>query len=435
MLNKSECIFSNIVARKKAGINILWHSEAWWMMAWLTGCFSVLHTSEAHAADHDTVLLCSQIQVRPPHGLLWPDRLWLHGWRGLQGGRDFAEYLGGGRHSTCVTTCVFWMSSCAVNRCGCWRWTVTQLSIQTVRCWRRSYPELLWRHWVSLLLLLINISLSHFISLCACCRRSSLYLMCICLLIGLWSVIPPKHVFICCHPLDLTLEIFNKCRLGQRILPLASQREFVLLYNGVYPPDLAVACSRSITSNELNHKSPKKTQKTEPRRCKSGIEGRNVPSAPPDSPVNVSASCEGRGGLKSIHCPTTSPLYPSSPSVQTVRNKNPRPRVELKLSKCTLRHHLKAAGAGGHSKTQQNTRILMLLSSPALSEGLSVHESSGTETQLPARAPPPLCQSKQRAEDLSEEVLQEDTKSVVSEMKEELWRCMCKTAVIFESFV
>ncbi|XP_030279131.1 protein polyglycylase TTLL10 isoform X2 [Sparus aurata] len=220
--------------------------------------------------------------------------------------------------------------------------------------------------------------------------------------------------------LDLTLEIFNKCRLGQRILPLASQREFVLLYNGVYPPDLAVACSRSITSNELNHKSPKKTQKTEPRRCKSGIEGRNVPSAPPDSPVNVSASCEGRGGLKSIHCPTTSPLYPSSPSVQTVRNKNPRPRVELKLSKCTLRHHLKAAGAGGHSKTQQNTRILMLLSSPALSEGLSVHESSGTETQLPARAPPPLCQSKQRAEDLSEEVLQEDTKSVVSEMKEEL---------------
>lgn len=402
------------------------------IMARLTCCLSVLHTSEAHAADHDAVLLCSQIQVRPPTGLLWPDWLRLHGWRGLQGGRDFAKYLGGGRHSTCVTTCVFWMSSCAVNRCGCWRWTVIQLSIQTVKCWRRSYPELLWRRWVSSLLLLINISLSHFISLCACCRRSSPYLIYISLLNG-QKCDTTQTCLSAVTPLDLTLEIFNKCRLRQRILPLASQREFVLLYNGVYPPDLALACSRSNTSAELNQKSPKKTQKTEPRRCKSGIEGRTVPSASPDISVNVSGSCEGRGGIKSIHCPTASPLQPISPSVQTVRNKNPRPRVELKLSKCTLRHHLNVSGDGGHSETQQKTRIIMSLSSPALSEGISVHESSETMTRLPPHAPLPLCQSKQRAEDLSEEALKEDTKSVVSETKEELWCFMCKTTVILRA--
>lgn len=53
--------------------------------------------------------------------------------------------------SMCFNVPVFTpvMSSCAPNRCGCWRWTVIQLSIQTVKCLRRSYPALLWRHWVS----------------------------------------------------------------------------------------------------------------------------------------------------------------------------------------------------------------------------------------------------------------------------------------------
>lgn len=35
--------------------------------------------------------------------------------------------------------------------------------------------------------------------------------------------------------LDLTLEIFNKCRRGQRILPLSSQKDFVLLFKGLFP--------------------------------------------------------------------------------------------------------------------------------------------------------------------------------------------------------
>nr|XP_046252153.1 protein polyglycylase TTLL10 isoform X2 [Scatophagus argus] len=196
--------------------------------------------------------------------------------------------------------------------------------------------------------------------------------------------------------LDLTLEIFNKCRLRQRILPLASQRDFVLLYNGVYPPDLVLACSKSNASSECNQKNTKKTQMTEPRRFKSGTTGKIMPFAPPDSLVNISASGEGRGGSKPGHHPTTSttisPLHPSSQPVQTVTNKIPRPQVKLKPNKCTLHHHLKAADDARCSITQQNSRIIMSLSSPVLRDGISVCGS------------PPVCGNKQK-EDPGEEEL------------------------------
>lgn len=209
--------------------------------------------------------------------------------------------------------------------------------------------------------------------------------------------------------LDLTLEIFYKCRLRQRILPLASQRKFVLLYNGVYPPDSVLACSKSNTSREFNQKGTKKTQNTEPRRWKSGTEGKIVPSASPDSAVNVLASGEGRDASESSCRPTistaTSPLHPSRPSVHTVQNKNPRHRVELKPSKCTLHHNLKVAhDAAESSKTGQKTRIIMSLSSPVLREGISACGSAVT-TSFPPHAAPPVCGNKQTGEDPDEEEL------------------------------
>ncbi|XP_028439794.1 protein polyglycylase TTLL10 isoform X1 [Perca flavescens] len=221
--------------------------------------------------------------------------------------------------------------------------------------------------------------------------------------------------------LDLSLEIFNKCRLTQKILPLASQRDFVLLYNGVFPPDSVLACSKSNTNGELNQKG---TKQTEPRRCKSGTEGQIVHTSTPDN-VNVSASVEGRGSSRSGQCPTTStaasPLHQSSPSLQgpsylhssskrTVRNKNPRSRVELQLGKCTFHHHLKAADDIKHSKAQQKTRIIMTLSSP----GISVGGSPETKTPFPPHAELPVCGNK------CEEELREDKNSYVYNMKEEL---------------
>lgn len=43
---------------------------------------------------------------------------------------------------------------------------------------------------------------------------------------------------------DLSLEIFHKCRLKKPVLPLANQREFVLLYNGT---------SSGKTSSSVSH--------------------------------------------------------------------------------------------------------------------------------------------------------------------------------------
>lgn len=209
--------------------------------------------------------------------------------------------------------------------------------------------------------------------------------------------------------LDLTLEIFNKCRLRQRILPLASQREFVLLYNGVYPPDSVVVCSKSNTSSEFNQKS---TKKTKPRRSKSGTEGKIVPSATPDSAVNVLANSEGRGGSESGCRLTTSPLHPSCPSVHTVKNKNPRPRVELKPNKCTLHQNLKAPdGAAECSKTQRKMRMIKSLPSPALSEGISIC-SLETTTSLPPPDAPPVWGNKRRGEDPDKDELRRGHKEL-----------------------
>lgn len=121
--------------------------------------------------------------------------------------------------------------------------------------------------------------------------------------------------------LDLSLEIFNKCRLKRPILPLASQRDFLLLYNGVNPSEST--CSKKSTSRESNRKNTKTSPKAEATRCKSGPEGKIASLASPKS--------------------TSTPAgQPDCPRVQTLNKKNPRLQVELKPSKCTLIHHLRA---------------------------------------------------------------------------------------------
>lgn len=125
-------------------------------------------------------------------------------------------------------------------------------------------------------------------------------------------VILPRHVMfmrLSEHVLDLTLEIFNKCRLGQRILPLASQREFSLLYNENYPPDLLPASRRSYTFNRRRNS---KAKNTELRRWKSGS-SKQAPLVSPD----------GAGEKKPR--PTTSVL-----------NKKGRARMEIQSIRQTL---------------------------------------------------------------------------------------------------
>ncbi|XP_040049265.2 protein polyglycylase TTLL10 isoform X3 [Gasterosteus aculeatus] len=64
------------------------------------------------------------------------------------------------------------------------------------------------------------------------------------------EVIPSTVV----ETLDITLEIFDKCRLKERILPLASQRDFVLL-NRIIPRESVAVCSESLTLTQKNHRS------------------------------------------------------------------------------------------------------------------------------------------------------------------------------------
>lgn len=60
---------------------------------------------------------------------------------------------------------------------------------------------------------------------------------------------------------DLSIEIFHKCRNRKPMLPLASQRDFVLLYNG--------AGSSEKTSSGVSNQ---KTAKTSPKTCTSKSE-------------------------------------------------------------------------------------------------------------------------------------------------------------------
>ncbi|CAG6021134.1 unnamed protein product [Menidia menidia] len=86
--------------------------------------------------------------------------------------------------------------------------------------------------------------------------------------------------------MDLTLEIFNKRRLRNRILPLAAQREFVLLHDGALTPGPSQANGNRNANRVCYPKTTNKSQITESRWQKSGVEGMCVSSFP-DNSVNV----------------------------------------------------------------------------------------------------------------------------------------------------
>ncbi|XP_037540456.1 protein polyglycylase TTLL10 [Nematolebias whitei] len=88
------------------------------------------------------------------------------------------------------------------------------------------------------------------------------------------DVIPSTVV----ETLDLTLEIFNKRRLKQKIFPLVSQRDFVLLYNGVLAAGSASAADRCRLTNKRR---PSITRRSYNTRNKSDSKGRSAAVARP----------------------------------------------------------------------------------------------------------------------------------------------------------
>lgn len=137
--------------------------------------------------------------------------------------------------------------------------------------------------------------------------------------IHLCIILPSHVVFICvsAHVLDLALEIFNKCRLRQRILPLASQKEFLPLYCENYPPDLIPTRRRS---NTFKLRRNEKAKNTELRRWKSGSSKRASHLSP-----------DGAGERQPR--PTTSVL-----------NKKGRVQMEIRSSRQTLHSGSKTKG-------------------------------------------------------------------------------------------
>ena len=153
----------------------------------------------------------------------------------------------------------------------------------------------------------------------------------------------------------------------------------------------------------LPQKTTHRTQKAEPRRCRSGLEGKNV-----------SESVAGRSSSKSGHHPSSSSSsaqrashpHSSNYSTQSVRSKTLKPQLQLKLSTCPL-HHVK-------------TQVIMSPASSELSEGVSVCGAQETTQCAPLSGLPECGDECEREEEPGEEELGEDTKSLVLEWKEEV---------------
>ncbi|XP_061592641.1 protein polyglycylase TTLL10 isoform X2 [Cololabis saira] len=163
------------------------------------------------------------------------------------------------------------------------------------------------------------------------------------------EVIPSTVV----ETLDLTLEIFSKCRRGQALLPLDRQREFVLLYNGASTPGSALACSRITACKRHGQKTTNKSRKSKPRRS------RRVALVSPGNHTNAPVRGDGRMLYKS-GCSITSPLRrnsegsllhsSSSSSLQTTGGETSKDKS--KLMKCALQRHSKATNDAKQTKTE-----------------------------------------------------------------------------------
>lgn len=130
--------------------------------------------------------------------------------------------------------------------------------------------------------------------------------------------------------LDLTLEIFNKCRHGQRILPLANQRDFVLLFKGVFCPNAVVPfnMSRADTNCDVIQKASRKNLKVHPRRWRSGLQSQTEPSVCLNSSKNMLAG----GEEKCSPCAAYSTSAPHHGLTLNSSHRSRRQKVQLKLS-------------------------------------------------------------------------------------------------------
>ncbi|XP_024239355.1 protein polyglycylase TTLL10 [Oncorhynchus tshawytscha] len=231
---------------------------------------------------------------------------------------------------------------------------------------------------------------------------------------ALKEVIPSTVV----ETLDLTLEIFNKCRCGLKLLPLASQRDFVLLYDGE-TAHVPVLSRRSKTAVPLQAQHPKSvstqmpftTSRTQKTESVASVSREKSVSENTFSPVAMTAVLVPLTGTDATDHPAPVTTH-NDPFLQTGPNRltgpagaprphpthkpSPRPlkpaqaRVELRLSKCTWQRR---SGNSEHRKPSDLLWVkdtFMSLSTPALTEGsrFSMRRLRGTKACQPDQEQP-----------------------------------------------
>ncbi|XP_029910699.1 protein polyglycylase TTLL10 [Myripristis murdjan] len=173
--------------------------------------------------------------------------------------------------------------------------------------------------------------------------------------------------------LDITLEIFNKCRCRQQILPLATQREFLLLHSGAFPPASVLPGGKntlggSTLKSTCHQKSTKKNPKTEGTICKSGNAGKLASVSSSDTSVDVLETATEyeepsvQVPLNAVTCEMTEALGNSLSLPEPTRA-----RTEHKTSKCALDRQRKNVDQLRHPEGQQKKRSIKSKSTAALS--------------------------------------------------------------------
>lgn len=181
--------------------------------------------------------------------------------------------------------------------------------------------------------------------------------------------------------LDITLEIFNKCRLKQRILPLASQRDFVLLYNGGCPPVWVLPFSH------LHRKTSKKTEtrstseKSDTAPLISSHDSVDDLAETPPRPATSATSSVHQYSQKDKDSSAQKTHFKRIRNSTATVSKSVKPRVELKMSKCTLHHYSRTRDV---PEDQQRKDNIMSLSAPSKETPSSISsvpvDKSGPDT-------------------------------------------------------
>ncbi|KAG9332756.1 hypothetical protein JZ751_014855 [Albula glossodonta] len=158
--------------------------------------------------------------------------------------------------------------------------------------------------------------------------------------------------------LDLTLEIFHKCRNGLKLLPLASQRDFVLLYGGSPVPVQQSKMAGPLRSSYIKSAA---AHRASPRTLKAA-----TASAAPGVKPNASTPA---GQAPPSQRPMLAETTRSFTQIRRTWKSLPKPahsRLELRISRCTWEQPPFSSELHRPAPRNRGRSNIISLSTPAL---------------------------------------------------------------------